>query len=72
MSVVNSESEDLEVLKDRFVLTSVDKASNNISLICKKFYVDNLDNELNNTKTYNESNESEEEIVKRHVLFCAK
>ena len=53
-------------------MTSVDKASNNISFICKKFYLENIENELSTTNTYSLSTETEEDIVRGHIRFCSK
>ena len=68
-SVCETEKDDLEILKSRFVLTSVDKAGNNISLICKWFYLNNISEELNSTSTYELSIEEESDIIKNHTLF---
>ena len=65
-TVVSTESDDLNVLKYHFLMTSVDKASNNISFVCKKYYLDTLLHELSSTST------SERDIVRRHVQFCKK
>ena len=42
---------ELNTLLDHFVLVPVDKASNNIAIICKKFYMDTLKQELS-SKTF--------------------
>ena len=71
-SILASEHEDLDLIKQHFVITGVDKAANNISFICKKFYIDTIDNELNNTETYELSDKSEEDIVREHIRFCSR
>ena len=53
-------------------MTSVDKASNNISFVCRYYYHKNLENELSTTKTYILSHDTEDNIVKDHVRFCKK
>ena len=53
-------------------MTSVDKASNNISLICKHYCLNNLENELCTTQTYVLTDETEGDIVRKHVQFCMK
>ena len=58
-SILVSEAEDLSLLKQHFIMTSVDKASNNISFICKKYYLENIKHELSTTSTYVLSNDSE-------------
>ena len=54
------------------MFTSVDKASNNLSFICKSYYLKNIEDELNNTSTYELSDKTEENIVKEHIRFCHK
>ena len=72
VAVTNSEKHDLNMLKSHFIMTRVDKARNNISFICKIYYLDNIKSELERTNTYEVCNNSEEEIVKEHVKFCSK
>ena len=38
VTIIKSESNDLNKLKEHFIMTGVDKAKNNISFICKKYY----------------------------------
>ena len=38
LAVMNSEKHDLDILKSHFIMTGVDKARNNISFICKRYY----------------------------------
>ena len=38
--------EDFETLKRHFVLVPVDKAENNVAIICKKYYIETLVNKL--------------------------
>ena len=59
-------------MKERFILTGVDKAPNNISFICKQFYLQNIRDELDNTSTYVLVNDDEEDIIKKHIRFCSK
>ena len=66
-SILDSEADDLCKLKEQFILTGVDKAKNNVSFICKKYYLDNIMHELSTTSTYESCDKSEEDIVKRHV-----
>ena len=37
---------DINFFLDRFVIVPVDKASNNFGILCKKFYLDTIKNEL--------------------------
>ena len=41
-------SQELQDLHDKFVITPVDKASNNIALTCKPYYINTILSELNN------------------------
>ena len=50
------------------VFVPTDKANNNVSIICKKFYVQLIKNEVN-SQTYNISSESVESIIDRHEVF---
>ena len=70
VSVFERYEDEFSRLKEHFVLSSVDKASNNISFTCKKFYLDNLERELNNTDTYVISELEKNDIIKKHVRFC--
>ena len=70
VSVFERYEDEFSRLKEHFVLSSVDKASNNISFTCKKFYIDNLDRELNSTDTYVISELDKKDIIKKHVMFC--
>ena len=58
--------QDLEILKQKFVFVPVDKASNNVAIICKKYYLQSLSNELQNTPTFRLDNFSEEEVRANH------
>ena len=60
---------DLDLLHKHFVISSVDKAANNFSFTCKKYYIDNMNNELNSTDTYVLSDQSHVDLVKSRVLF---
>ena len=58
--------EHLEKLHGKFVFVPVDKASNNVSIICKKYYLQTLTNEVQNTPTFSQYNGSGEEIIASH------
>ena len=57
---------ELNKLKDDFVFTPVDKAANNISIVCKKFYVDVLDEEIENSGNFVICNNSVDNILESH------
>ena len=51
----------------KFVLTPIDKASNNVSIICKRYYVEVVLKEIgilgSGNETYEKANRSKEKIV---------
>ena len=51
-----------------YVFVPTDKAASNVSLICKKFYLQLLHEEIHSV-TYDLSDESEEDIIARHNQF---
>ena len=57
---------ELNKLHQQYVMTPTDKASNNISIVCKHYYHKMLQYELSSS-TYCDVNELEEDIVQRHV-----
>ena len=65
----------LHKLHDNYVLVPVDKAANNVIIVCKKYYIDTLVKELgiNNANisnpTYIPINDSFQTIVKSHNQF---
>ena len=59
---------ELDRLKDQFVFVPIDKASNNVAVVCKKFYVEVLHGEIN-SNTYQQSSESVDDIIERHGVF---
>ena len=60
--------EELSRLQRKYVFVPTDKANNNVSIICKTFYVQLIKNEVN-SQTYNISSESVEGIIDRHEVF---
>jgi uncharacterized protein involved in tolerance to divalent cations len=60
----------LKTLHDHYVLTPTDKAQNNISIICKKFYIESLLKEvspdLNKNSTYLLIHEPSDTILNKH------
>ena len=53
---------DLKELKDQFVLVPIDKAANNVGLICKKYFLEILRKETS-TETYEEYDNTAEEVI---------
>ena len=71
----------LKDLHERYVVTTADKAGNNVVFICKKFYHERILSELgacpgsNETKgnsTYKVCSMSVDSIIKSHVDFCKR
>ena len=60
--------EELQRLQDIYVFTPTDKAANNVSLVCKKFYIQLLQLEIN-SDTYELSSETEADVLTRHNQF---
>ena len=50
----------------------MDKASNSISFICKQFYINTIQEELNATNTYSLVTDSEDYVIKQPIRFCSK
>ena len=59
----------LSQLHELYVITPTDKATNNISMICKKYYLETLINELENTPSYELVNQSMDSIVDAHKIM---
>ena len=69
---IDSSVECLNNLHDNYVMVPIDKASNNIAFVCKRFYAEVLLKELgligSATSTYTKLDEhSPEDIIKQHV-----
>ena len=62
---------ELESLHQQYVFTPVDKASKNIAIMCKSFYLQTIFNELKSGEgeVYKSTSMSEEDIVKKHHDF---
>ena len=59
-----SNAVDLENLQKNFVFVPVDKASNNVGIICKKYYMGIISNEIEESNTFTKLNTSENDIFK--------
>ena len=65
----------LRKLHEQFVVVSADKAANNVILICKQYYIEQIRKELlgidQKQPAYQQVHtETAEEIVDRHRRFC--
>ena len=58
----------LRQLQCKYVFIPTDKAANNVSIVCKKFYVQLIRDEIL-SNTYELSSESVDEIISRHEKF---
>ena len=73
----NDALQELGDLKNKYILVPVDKASQNISFICKRFYFTVLLKEVglwpgNNSNTYKLINNTEENIAKKQIESIQK
>ena len=66
----------LAELHSKFVVVPIDKASNNVALICKRYYIQTLLNEVgvprNASPTYKLSEEDPDNIIHNNALLCDK
>ena len=60
---------ELSNLQHKWVFTPTDKAANNISIICKKQYMNILHNEINNSGNFIKVNETPESNLKKQSQF---
>ena len=56
----------IEELQKEYVLVPTDKAASNISVVCKKYYLEVLRDELENTPSYERVDRSSEDIIRQH------
>ena len=68
--------EHLEQLQKSYVFVPIDKAGNNIAIICKRYYVEIILKEIghvgNGNSTYENSSKSVEEIVEDNVTYSKR
>ena len=66
----------LEQFHSKFVVTPIDKAANNVAIICKRFYINAILDELgipdNSSATYRISTLQSEQIVNINNELCKK
>ena len=63
--------EELNMLKDKYVILPIDKAGNNIGLMCKKNYYEILENEVK-SDMYETIEENKEQILEKIRQQCKK
>ena len=59
----------LHEFQRKFVLVPADKAANNVIVVCKKYYLEVVLNELNTTNTYERVNRDCAQVVNEHLRF---
>ena len=66
----------LQNLHSKFVLVPIDKASNNVSIICKRFYIEVILKEIGvlgeGNTTYDTSDLSKDEIIQSNINYTEK
>ena len=53
----------LRDLQNDFVLTPIDKASNNIGIVCKQYYLNVMENEIVASNTFQRLNKTEQDVL---------
>ena len=66
----NDVKKELNYLLTNFVTVPIDKAQNNIAFICKRFYAEVINKELNST-TYTKVDTNIENIINNHTQFLS-
>ena len=61
--------EDLDALKHDFIFCPVDKASSNVSLVCKYYYSKVMIQELENSGNFEEVNEEDNVVIERNINY---
>ena len=69
-SVLRIPYQEIKSLKNKFVITVTDKASQNYSFICKRFYLEKINSILNEDTTYKKCNVSATEIKRQLINNC--
>ena len=64
--------DNLNKLHENFVLEPADKASNNVIVVCKKYYLDVVIKELSFNNTYKEVLNNNVNVISRHLEYRAK
>ena len=62
---------ELDILHDKYVLVPTDKAANNVTIVCKKFYISKIHEELA-SDNFEVIDRSVEDIVQEHEKFMLK
>ncbi len=66
----------LSELHKKFVIVPIDKATNNVAIICKRFYIQKLLNEVgipgDSSSTYKLSDRSPNDVIEDNTILCDK
>ena len=62
----------LKNLQEKYVFVPVDKAANNVAIICKKFYLQVLQDEIVNSQNFAPSPSSSDNLMLEHKQFLEK
>ena len=66
----------LKKMHEKYVFVPIDKAGNNIAIICKRYYVEVILKEIghlgNGNSTYEKTQKSREEIVEENVMYSER
>ena len=66
----------LEALQKKFVIVPIDKASNNVAIICKRYYVEVILNEISvigtENNTYYKANKNCDEITDENTKYTKR
>ena len=62
----------LQDLHNKFVLVPTDKAGNNVIVVCKKYYLEMVLDELNPTQTDFKDSANMAHIIPKHVKYMNK
>ena len=66
---VNKNSEELLRLQQKFVFIPTDKAGNNITVVCKKYYMESIEQEVFNSENFVDTNLTPTDVAARHTEF---
>ena len=61
--------ESLKLLHDKYVFVPADKTVFNVIIVCKKYYLAVVANEITATTTYQPVIETKEDIIREHLLY---
>ena len=61
----------LNKLHEAFVFTPTDKAGNNVTIVCKRYYLESIHTELSNPIPFKPSNLCQNDIIATHTQFLS-